>query len=83
MGELSENLVRGRPGPRSFFGRYATEGVGETEVGETWAVKADDRASLVAQWLRVRLLTQGTRVHAPVREDPTCRGAAGPVSHGR
>ena len=25
-----------------FFGRYATEGVGETEVRETWALKADD-----------------------------------------
>uniref|UniRef100_A0A8C6C5G3 Phosphotyrosine protein phosphatase I domain-containing protein n=1 Tax=Monodon monoceros TaxID=40151 RepID=A0A8C6C5G3_MONMO len=25
----------------------------------------------------------GTWVRAPVREDPTCRGAAGPVSHGR
>ena len=39
------------------------------------------RASLVAQWLGIRLLMQGTRVHAPVREDPTCRGAAGPVGH--
>ena len=43
----------------------------------------DYGASLVAQWLRVRLLTQGTRVRAPVPEDPTCRGVAGPVSHGR
>uniref|UniRef100_A0A8C6C9H7 Melatonin receptor 1B n=1 Tax=Monodon monoceros TaxID=40151 RepID=A0A8C6C9H7_MONMO len=40
-------------------------------------------ASLVAQWLRVRLPMQGTRVHALAREDPTCRGAAGPKSHGR
>ena len=40
-------------------------------------------ASLVAQWLRVRLTMQRTRVRAPVQEDPTCRGAAGPVSHGR
>ena len=39
------------------------------------------RASLVAQWLRVCLLMQGTRVRALVWEDPTCRGAAGPVSH--
>ena len=38
-------------------------------------------ASLVAQWLGIRLLMQGTRVHALVREDPTCRGAARPVSH--
>ena len=39
------------------------------------------RASLVAQWLRVCLLMQGTRVRALAWEDPTCRGAAGPVSH--
>ena len=38
-------------------------------------------ASLVAQWLRVCLLMQGTRVRALVWEDPTCRGATGPVSH--
>ena len=40
-----------------------------------------NRASLVAQWLRIRLPMQGTRVRALVWEDPTCRGAAGPVSH--
>ena len=40
-------------------------------------------ASLVAQWLRVRLPMQGTRVRALVREDPTCHEVAGPVSHGR
>ena len=40
------------------------------------------RASLVAQWLRVCLLMRETRVRALVWEDPTCRGAAGPVSHG-
>ena len=39
-------------------------------------------ASLVAQWLQVRLPMQGTRVRALVREDPTCRGAAEPVRHG-
>ena len=38
-------------------------------------------ASLVAQWLRVCLPMQGTWVRALVWEDPTCRGAAGPVSH--
>ena len=44
-------------------------------------IKDDTRASLVAQWLRVCLLLQGTQVRALVWEDPTCRGAAGPVSH--
>ena len=38
-------------------------------------------ASLVAQWLRVCLPMQGTRVRALVWEDPTCRGANRPVSH--
>ena len=38
-------------------------------------------ASLVAQWLRVCLPMQETRVRLLVWEDPTCRGAAGPVSH--
>ena len=39
------------------------------------------RASLVAQWLRIRLPMQGTRVRALVQEDPTCRGATKPVRH--
>ena len=38
-------------------------------------------ASLVAQWLRICLLMQGTRVRALVWEDPTCCGATKPVSH--
>ena len=37
--------------------------------------------SLVAQWLRVCLLMQGTQVRALVWEDPTCHGATRPVSH--
>ena len=37
--------------------------------------------SLVAQWLRIRLPTQGTWVWALVWEDPTCHGAAKPMRH--
>ena len=37
--------------------------------------------SLVAQWLRIRLPTQETRVRALVWEDPTCHGATKPVRH--
>ena len=48
---------------------------------ETFTIKKNCRASLVAQWLRICLPMQGTRVRALVWEDPTCRGAAGPVSH--
>ena len=39
------------------------------------------RASLVAQWLRICLPMQGTRVRALVWEDPTCHGATKPVCH--
>ena len=41
----------------------------------------DVGASLVAQWLRIRLPMQETRVRALVPEDPTCRGTAKPVCH--
>ena len=50
-----------------------------------WAALLDKnlmrRTSLVAQWLRIRLPMQGTRVRALVREDPTCCGATKPVCH--
>ena len=39
------------------------------------------RASLVAQWLRIRLPMQGTLFQALVWEDPTYRGATKPVLH--
>ena len=46
----------------------------------TWAcLKNCDWASLVVQWLRICLSTQGTRAQALVREDPTCRGATKPM----
>ena len=38
-------------------------------------------ASLVAQWLGIRLLMQGTRVRALVQEDPNCCRAARPMRH--
>ena len=44
-------------------------------------LKLPGGASLVAQWLRVCLPMQETRVRALVWEDPTCRGATKPVSH--
>ena len=43
--------------------------------------KQEMEASLVAQWLKIRLLMQGTRVRSLGREDPTCRGATKPVRH--
>ena len=43
-------------------------------------IETSCRASLVAQWLRICLPMQGTRVRALVWEDPTCHGATEPVS---
>ena len=44
-------------------------------------LKKEKGISLVAQWLRIRLPMQGTRVRALVREDPTCCGATKPMRH--
>ena len=44
-------------------------------------IKNKFRASLVAQWLRIHLPMQGTRVQALVQEDPTWRGATKPMCH--
>ena len=56
--------------PRWHSGALSLEGIKDL----SWA-------SLVAQWLRTCLLMQETQVRALAWEDPTCRGAAGPVSH--
>ena len=45
------------------------------------SIKRGRGASLVAQWLRICLPMQGTRVRSLVWEDPTCHGATRPVSH--
>ena len=51
----------------------------EARIREDCPIKIARRgASLVAQWLRICLPMQGTRVRALVWEDPTCRRAAGP-----
>ena len=44
-------------------------------------IKKTNRTSLGAQWLRICLPVQGTRVRALVWEDPTCHGATKPVHH--
>ena len=50
-------------------------------LGKNKNQNCSQRPSLVAQWLRIRLPMQGTRVRALVQEDPTCRGATKPVHH--
>ena len=51
------------------------------KIQHSYMIKKLSRASLVAQWLRICLPMQGTRVRAVVWEDPTFRRATRPVSH--
>ena len=44
-------------------------------------IKNNGGTSLVAQWLRICLPMQGTRVRALVQKDPTSCGATKPVHH--
>ena len=44
-------------------------------------ISTKSQTSLVAQWLRICLPMQRTRVRALVQEDSTCCGATKPVSH--
>ena len=69
-------------------GRQVTEhrSIPQRSLGITWQESIKNKThppgvSLVAQWLRICLPMQGTRVRALVWEDPTCRGATRPVSH--
>ena len=48
---------------------------------EKSGVKKHNRASLVAQSLRICLPIQGTQVRALVWEDPTCHVATKPARH--
>ncbi|XP_057404130.1 coiled-coil domain-containing protein 25 isoform X7 [Balaenoptera acutorostrata] len=64
---------------RSYSSLMKVENMSSNQLSRKY--KSKMRASLVAQWLRICLLMQGTRVRALVWEDPTCHGAAGPVSH--
>ena len=41
----------------------------------------NDGTSLVAQWLKIHLLVQGTQVQSLVWEDPTCNGTTKLMYH--
>ena len=58
---------------------YTHDGV--FNLNKKLSLKKFSGASLVAQWLRIFLPMQGTRVQALVREDPTCHGATEAVHH--
>ena len=60
-------------------GQVGVTGGAESPTGAQsgWSEGPGRGVSLVAQWLRIRLPMQGTRV----QEDPTCHGATKPVHH--
>ena len=76
--KLFQNIAEGGTLPKSFYKATITL-IPKPDKDVT--KKENYRASLVAQWLRICLPMQGTRVRALVWEGPTCRGATGPVSH--
>ena len=69
------------PSAISWIGRkWSRRGGGERER-ERKKENEGVRTSLVAQWLRIRLPMQGTRVWSLVQEVPTCHGGTKPVHH--
>ncbi|KAJ8797068.1 hypothetical protein J1605_001878 [Eschrichtius robustus] len=72
-------LKYSNPGRTSDERAQPEEQVGVWQPSPCVLTCSDFSASLVMQWLRIRLPIQGTRVRALVREDPTCRGATEPV----
>ena len=73
--------------PKDNNNNLLTENTGEYLHGlrvnkDTKSIKNRlNQASVVVQWLRIRLPMQGTRVWALVGEDPTCHRANKPVRH--
>ena len=65
----------------SFPGVTSTPATKRTSKLKTFETLSHLEKHLMAQWLRICLPMQGTRVRALVREDPSCGRAAGPVHH--
>ena len=59
----------------------AMENTQTEQQTEKRTLKSEEGTSLVAQWLRICLPMQGTRVQALVQEDPTCHRATKPLRH--
>ena len=78
---MGENICKQINGQRINLQNIQATHAAQYQEKKKTQSKNGQRASLVAQWLRICLLMQGTRVQALVWEDPTCRGATRPVSH--
>ena len=66
---------------RSVWGNVKKTRVPELLRGNNLSTEDRQGASLVAQWLQIRLPMQGTRVRALVQEDPTYRRATKLLCH--
>ena len=71
----SPPICGGRGEAEKYISSSATSGDQMNDI------KHNLGASLVAQWLTIRLPMQGTRVQALIQEDPTCCGATKPQCH--
>ena len=82
--EYCSDALLGAKGKTTFFWvwvGFPLQGMVVPLISHPGIQNRDLGASLVAQWLRIRLPMQGTRVQALVWEDPTCRGATKPMRH--
>ena len=77
----SDYTVHSYPWKTNLLGWYSMWNLKGCHIQVNIYLKGKKRASLVAQWLRICLPMQGTRVQALVWEDPTCRRATRPMSH--
>ena len=64
-----------------MFPSYVSHPFFTTQISIHSVQEVIRRASWLVQWLRICLSKQGTQVASLSREDPTCCGAAKPVSH--
>ena len=88
--EWNNAICSNMDGPRDYHTKWSKKKTNitwyhlymESKKWYKWThLQNRNRASLVAQWLRICLPTQGTRVRSLVWEAPTCRRATKPVRH--
>ena len=79
--EINEKEVKKTVAKINKTKSWFFEKINKIDKPLTRLIKKKRRASLLAQWLKICLPMQGTRVRALVWEDPTCRRAARPLCH--